>query len=136
MPSRIQLETELTGDVPRLSLDREQMKRVIINLVDNAIDAIEKKGRLSRIFRQGEILVRTAFLPELGIVRLEVEDNGTGIEPEISAQLFDPYTTTKDHGTGLGLTIVSQTVTDHQGFVRFSSREEGGAVFTIEIPVS
>ena len=52
-----------------------------------------------------------------------------------SSQLFDPYTTTKDHGTGLGLTIVSQTVTDHQGFVRFSSGEGGGAVFTIELPV-
>ena len=47
----------------------------------------------------------------------------------------DSYTTTKDHGTGLGLTIVSQTVTDHQGFVRFSSGEGGGAVFTIELPV-
>ena len=90
---------------------------------------------LSRLFRQGEISVRSRFLPDLGIVQAEVQDNGAGIDAEKSSQLFDPYTTTKDHGTGLGLTIVSQTVTDHQGFVRFSSGEGGGAVFTIELPV-
>ncbi len=136
MPSRIQLKTDLAQDIPPVSLDREQMKRMFINLVDNAIDAIEKKGRISRIFRQGEITVRTAFLPELSIAQVDIIDNGTGIDPEMSVQLFEPYSTTKDHGTGLGLTIASQTVTDHQGFVRFSNREEGGAVFTIELPVS
>ena len=135
LPSRIQLKTELGEDIPRISLDREQIKRVFINLIDNAIDAIEKKGHLSRLFRQGEIIVRSRFLPDLGIVQAEVQDNGAGIDAEKSSQLFDPYTTTKDHGTGLGLTIVSQTVTDHQGFVRFSSGEGGGAVFTIELPV-
>ena len=135
LPSRIQLKTELGDDIPRISLDREQIKRVFINLIDNAIDAIEKKGHLSRLFRQGEIMVRSRFLPDLGIVQAEVQDNGAGIDAEKSSQLFDPYTTTKDHGTGLGLTIVSQTVTDHQGFVRFSSGEGGGAVFTIELPV-
>ena len=135
LPSRIQLKTELGDDIPKISLDREQIKRVFINLIDNAIDAIEKKGHLSRLFRQGEIMVRSRFLPDLGIVQAEVQDNGAGIDAEKSSQLFDPYTTTKDHGTGLGLTIVSQTVTDHQGFVRFSSGEGGGAVFTIELPV-
>ena len=135
LPSRIQLKTELADDIPRIPIDREQMKRVFINLFDNAIDAIEKKGHLSRIFRQGEILVRSTFLPDLGIVQAEVQDNGVGIDAEKSSQLFDPYTTTKDHGTGLGLTIVSQTVTDHQGFVRFGSSDGGGAVFTIELPV-
>ena len=135
LPSRIQLKTELGDDIPRISLDREQIKRVFINLIDNAIDAIEKKGHLSRLFRQGEIMVRSRFLPDLGIVQAEVQDNGAGIDAEKSSQLFDPYTTTKDHGTGLGLTIVSQTVTDHQGFVRFSSGEGGGAIFTIELPV-
>ena len=108
----------------------------INQLTDNAISSIEKKGTLSRIFRQGEIIIRTRHVPDLNIVCLDVEDNGTGISPEISDQLFEPYTTTKQHGTGLGLTIVSQTISDHNGFTRFRNLDSGGVCFTIELPVT
>ena len=73
---------------------------------------------------------------DLNIIFLDIEDNGTGISAEISDQLFEPYTTTKEHGTGLGLTIVSQTISDHNGFTRFRNIESGGACFTIELPVN
>ena len=136
MPSRISLSTELSEALPQLPLDAEQIRRVVINLVDNAISSIEKKGTLSRIFRQGEIIVRTRHVPDLNIIFLDVEDNGTGISAEISDQLFEPYTTTKEHGTGLGLTIVSQTISDHNGFTRFRNLDSGGACFTIELPVT
>jgi two-component system nitrogen regulation sensor histidine kinase NtrY len=136
MPSRISLSTELSEALPQLPSNAEQIRRVIINLVDNAISSIEKKGTLSRIFRQGEIIVRTRHISDLNIIFLDVEDNGTGISAEISDQLFEPYTTTKEHGTGLGLTIVSQTISDHNGFTRFRNLDSGGVCFTIELPVA
>ena len=136
MPSRISLSIELSEALPQLPLDAEQIRRVVINLVDNAISSIEKKGVLSRIFHQGEIIVRSRHVPDLNIIFLDVEDNGTGISAEISDHLFEPYTTTKEHGTGLGLTIVSQTISDHNGFTRFRNLDSGGVCFTIELPVT
>ena len=136
LPARISLTTDLSDSLPQLPLDSEQIRRVIINLVDNSISSIEKKGTLSRIFNQGKIIIRTRHVPDLNIICMDVEDNGTGIAPEISDQLFEPYTTTKEHGTGLGLTIVSQTISDHNGFTRFRNLETGGVCFTIELPVN
>ncbi len=136
LPTRISLTTDFSKSLPQLPLDSEQMRRVIINLVDNSISSIEKKGTLSRIFNQGKIIIRTRHVPDLNIICMDVEDNGTGIAPEISDQLFEPYTTTKEHGTGLGLTIVSQTISDHNGFTRFRNLETGGVCFTIELPVN
>ena len=136
LPARISLTTDLSKSLPQLPLDSEQIRRVIINLVDNSISSIEKKGTLSRIFNQGKIIIRTRHVPDLNIICMDVEDNGTGIAPEISDQLFEPYTTTKVHGTGLGLTIVSQTISDHNGFTRFRNLETGGVCFTIELPVN
>ena len=136
LPARISLTTDLSESLPQLPLDSEQIRRVIINLVDNSISSIEKKGTLSRIFNQGKITIRTRHVPDLNIICMDVEDNGTGIAPEISDQLFEPYTTTKEHGTGLGLTIVSQTISDHNGFTRFRNLETGGVCFTIELPVN
>ncbi len=135
MPTRISIIAELADELPKIPLDSEQIRRVIINLVDNSISSIEKKGTLSRIFRQGEIIVRTRYNDELNIIFLDIEDNGTGISPEISDQLFEPYTTTKEHGTGLGLSIVRQTVADHNGYTRFQNLDSGGVCFTIELPV-
>ena len=105
------------------------------NLVDNSISSIEKKGTLSRIFRQGEIIIRTRYNQKLRVIFLDIEDNGTGISPEISDQLFEPYATTKEQGTGLGLSIVRQTIADHNGYTRFQNLEKGGVCFTIELPV-
>ncbi len=136
MPARIVLNTELTPSLPQLPLDGGQIRRVLINLIDNAISSIERKGKITRIFKQGEILVRTRYVPDLNIVSMDIQDNGTGITPEISDQLFEPYTTTKEQGTGLGLTIVSQTIADHNGFIRFRNLDTGGVCFTIELPVT
>ncbi len=136
LPARISLTTDLSESLPQLPLDSEQIRRVIINLVDNSISSIEKKGTLSRIFNQGKIIIRTRHVPDLNIICMDVEDNGTGIAPEISDQLFEPYTTTTEHGTGLGLTFVSQTFSDHNGFTRFRNLETGGVCFTIELPVN
>lgn len=135
LPGRIQLVTEFCDDMPALAIDPEQMKRVVVNLVDNAVASLENQGRLSRLLKQGAVVIRTSVAEELRIARIEVLDNGTGVEPEIIHRLFEPYATTKKDGTGLGLTIVHQTISDHNGFVRFRNLEDGGACFTIELPI-
>ncbi|MBF0280146.1 MAG: PAS domain-containing protein [SAR324 cluster bacterium] len=124
---RIRLITELDDQVPRFSLDREQMKRVFINLIDNAVAAIDGEG---------EIKISTAFDAELKMVRIEVADTGPGVPPEIRHRLFEPYTTTQKHGTGLGLSIVAQIISDHNGYIRQQNLESGGSCFSIELPVT
>jgi len=126
----IHFATELTEDLPELDLDREQIKRVILNLVDNAIGAVEEAGPGPR-----EIRVSTRLDRAIGKVRLEVSDTGTGIRPEDRGRLFQPGFSTKEHGTGIGLAIVSRIISDHSGYVRVRANEPRGARFIIELPL-
>ena len=113
------------GVIPPLELDREQMKRVVINLVDNAVAAVEGKG---------EIRLATSHDRFRGIVVLEVADNGCGLESESRARIFEPGFTLKRDGTGLGLTIVGEIIKDHRGYIRVRPNEPRGTKFIIEIP--
>jgi two-component system nitrogen regulation sensor histidine kinase NtrY len=117
---------EPENSIPVVDLDRDQMKRVLINLFDNAVDALEGRGRVD---------VRLSHDPALDTVRLEVADNGPGIPPEDKAHLFEPYFSTKKGGTGLGLAIVSAIVSDHNGYLRVRDNKPRGTVFSIELPV-
>jgi two-component system nitrogen regulation sensor histidine kinase NtrY len=114
-----------TVEVPPFRLDREQMKRVMINLLDNAIDAIEGEGQVE---------VALAYDRDRQMVRIEVADDGKGIPPEHRARLFEPYFSTKKHGTGLGLAIVSNIISDHNGSIRVQEREPKGTFFIVELP--
>ena len=113
-------------EIPLLELDREQIKRVIINLLDNAVAAVGENG---------EIRMATSHDPSRGVVYLEVADNGCGVAPEVRGRIFEPYFSTKKNGTGLGLTIVSQIIEDHRGYIRVRPNEPRGTKFTIEFPV-
>jgi two-component system nitrogen regulation sensor histidine kinase NtrY len=113
--------------VPVFNLDREQMKRVMINLLDNAIEAIDGEGK---------VVIGLDYDKVLGIVKIEVTDNGRGISPENKARLFEPYFSTKKQGTGLGLAIVNTIITDHNGFIRVQDNKPKGTKFIIELPVS
>jgi len=113
-------------DLPVLNIDRDQMKRVMINLIKNSLAAIE---------RDGEIKIQTSYDPKLEMVRLEVSDNGCGIPDEDKGRLFEPYYSTKKSGTGLGLTIVNAIVSDHNGYIRVRDNEPKGTTFLIELPV-
>ncbi len=115
------------GDLPPVELDREQIIRALINLLDNAVAAVGGKGRIE---------VSTAYDSSLGVVYLEVADNGCGISPEMKERIFEPYFSTKEEGTGLGLTIVSAIVSDHRGYIRMRQNEPRGTRFIIELPVS
>ena len=113
-------------ELPVLNIDRDQMKRVLINLIKNSTAAIE---------RDGEIKIQTSYNPKLQIVRLEVSDNGRGISEEDKGRLFEPYYSTKKSGTGLGLTIVNAIIADHNGYIRVRDNEPKGTTFLIELPV-
>ena len=114
------------GVIPPVELDREQIKRVLINLLDNAVAAVAEKG---------EIRLATSYDRSRAVVCLEVSDDGCGLAPDIKSKIFEPYFSTKENGTGLGLTIVSQIVEDHRGYVRVRPNEPRGTRFTIELPV-
>lgn len=113
-------------DVPIFKLDREQIKRVMINLLDNAVAAIPSKGRIS---------IKLFYDKALRIVRIEVADTGTGISHEDKERLFEPYFSTKRSGTGLGLAIVSRIISDHNGSIRVEDNKPRGTKFMIELPV-
>ena len=112
--------------IPPLELDRDQMKRALINLLDNAVAAVEERG---------EIRLATSHDRSRGVVCLEVADDGCGLASGVKPRIFEPYFSTKENGTGLGLTIVSQIVEDHQGYIRVRPNEPRGTRFTIELPV-
>lgn len=113
-------------EVPVFDLDREQIKRAMINLLENAIEAMNGHG---------EIVVDLRYDKVLQMVRIEVADNGKGITNEDKIRMFEPYFSTKKQGTGLGLAIVNTIVTDHNGFIRVQDNQPRGAKFIIELPV-
>jgi two-component system nitrogen regulation sensor histidine kinase NtrY len=101
------------------------MKRVLINLVDNAIEATGRKG---------SVVVSAEFDRALARVRLAVADDGPGIPPEDKDKLFVPHFSTKKRGSGLGLAIVSRIVQEHQGTIRVEDREPRGTRFVVDLP--
>jgi two-component system nitrogen regulation sensor histidine kinase NtrY len=121
----IVLERRLASDLPALRLDFDQMKRAVINLVDNAIEATEGRGRIQ---------LATEYDRGAGRVRLVVSDDGPGIAPDDRDQLFVPHFSTKKRGSGLGLAIVSRIVQEHLGTIRVENHEPRGARFVIELP--
>ena len=124
--AEVQIDLALDETVPQpLLLDQEQVKRVFINLFDNAIEAMDKKGRLS---------VRSTYDPVLRQVRVEVSDSGPGIPDDDREKLFLPHFSTKKKGAGLWLSIVNQIIKEHDGTVSVQNIPAGGAQFTIELP--
>jgi two-component system nitrogen regulation sensor histidine kinase NtrY len=114
------------NDLPVLNIDRDQMKRVMINLIKNSLAAIENGGK---------IRIQTSYNPQLQTVRLEVSDDGCGIPDEDKERLFEPYFSTKKTGTGLGLAIVNAIISDHRGYIRVRDNKPRGTTFLIELPV-
>jgi nitrogen fixation/metabolism regulation signal transduction histidine kinase len=120
---QLRVESRLSRD--RVQLDPEQIKRVLINLIDNALEACG---------RAGEIVV--GLSDTAGGVTIEVSDTGRGIPPRDREKLFLPDFTTKGRGTGLGLAIVSRIVADHNGTIRVEDNRPCGARFIIELPAA
>jgi two-component system nitrogen regulation sensor histidine kinase NtrY len=115
----------IPDELPVLNIDRDQMKRVMINLIKNSLAAIEDEGKIK---------IRTNYDSKLQIVRLEVSDDGRGIPDEDKGRLFEPYFSTRRSGTGLGLTIVNAIISDHNGYIRVRDNKPRGTTFLIELP--
>jgi len=122
----IDLLVELDEDLPSLNFDREQLKRVLVNLLDNAIQAMNHKGR---------VWLTTKYDTKQRRAVVSVADEGPGIAPEDQDKLFVPYFTRKKTGTGLGLAIVRRIITDHEGHIQAGHNHPRGAVFTFELPI-
>ncbi len=124
----IACELDLAPGLPRVACDRNQIQQVLVNLVQNAIQAVEDRGR---------IRVTTASGADDRLVRVSVADSGPGIPPELLPRIFDPFFTTKDSGTGLGLSICHGIVERHHGRIWAESpagTNGAGALFTVELP--
>jgi signal transduction histidine kinase len=115
----------------RIQVDAAQIKQVLINLVQNAVDSIGRDGTITLRARPDR---RPLAGPERDVIILEVADTGTGIPPEVAKRLFDPFFTTKDHGTGLGLSIAARIVEKHRGALQYQTQVNRGTTFGIVLP--
>ena len=130
---QIRFSFEPEGRLPIFEFDRDQIKRVMINLLDNAVAAVKPLGKQSE---QSTILIRTHYHTELQMAVVSVKDNGPGMTDEVKARVFEPYFSTKAEGTGLGLAIAKRIVNDHDGFIRVQSAPGEGTEFHIELPTA
>jgi two-component system, NtrC family, sensor kinase len=123
----VEISHDLAGDLPKIQADQSQIMQVLVNLIENSVDAMPAGGR---------VVVRSLNEPA-GMVTIEIEDNGTGIPPEDLKKLFTPFFTTKPigKGTGLGLPIVYGIVKMHRGQIVVRSEVNQGTKFIIQLPI-
>jgi nitrogen fixation/metabolism regulation signal transduction histidine kinase len=121
----VRVTRRFAGDLPPVSADPEQIRRVVQNVMDNAIEAMDRKG---------EISVETEHDAGHSLVRLVIADQGPGIPASEREKLFLPYYSTKRRGSGLGLAIVRRIVAEHGGSIDLSDNTPTGTRFAIELP--
>ena len=114
-------------DIPKLMIDPEQIRRVMVNLLDNAVAAVGGKT--------GRIEIRTSCGEDGKTARVDVVDNGCGIPTGYKAKMFEPYFSTKRSGTGLGLAIVNSIIEDHHGRVSVADNHPHGTIVTFDLPI-
>lgn len=120
----IDLITDLDEDIPTLNIDAKYLKQAFMNLIKNAIAAMPQGGMLR---------VATQRRGDQAVIR--VSDNGVGMSDEVLAKIFEPYFTTRDFGSGIGLTLVYKVIKEHIGDISVISKEGHGTTFTITLPV-
>ncbi len=115
------------SNMPKLNLDAEKIKRVMVNLLDNAVAAVNENGKIE---------IKTSYDKVYRRVKVQVIDNGCGIPLGDKMKLFEPYFSTKKSGTGLGLAIVSSIISDHNGTVSVRDNSPKGTIVTFDLPVA
>ncbi len=123
----VSVEKNLSGEIPPILLDVSLMQQVFVNLLINAVEAIQENGVIS---------IKSYVNPNRKSVGVEVADTGGGIRPDDMAKIFEPFFSTKNNGTGLGLAVSYGIVQKHGGNIQVSSRLGEGTRFTVEIPIS
>jgi two-component system nitrogen regulation sensor histidine kinase NtrY len=121
----VEIRPQFAASLPKVSVDPEQLRRVVINLVDNAIEAMDRRGAID---------VETCHDAAAGVVRIVVADNGPGIPQAERDKLFLPYYSTKQRGSGLGLAIVRRIVAEHGGRIDVTDNSPRGTRLAIELP--
>lgn len=127
--AQIQVKTSLDAKLPMVEMDSGQIQQVLLNLFVNAMQAMPHGG---------ELLVRTRLASDRKLgpcVKCSVEDSGPGIDPETMKRLYDPFYTTRQNGTGLGLFISNKLIKRHRGVIKVRNRPDGGCSFTISLPI-
>jgi len=123
---QLTITCRIAPDLPEFLFDAVQIKRVLINLLDNAVSVLGDGGAVA---------VSLGLSEKADQARLEVADNGPGIPDEVKLRIFEPYFSTRKSGTGLGLAIAHTIVSEHGGFIRAYDNEPVGAVFAVELPL-
>lgn len=126
VPAGIELDVEVEASLPKVHVDPDQVRQVVINLLSNAFDAAGKEGK---------ILVRGS-LPAEEMVELLVNDSGPGIDPSVRSRLFEPLVTTKTRGIGLGLSLCKRIIEYNGGTIRVGAGPLPGAAFVVRLPVA
>jgi nitrogen fixation/metabolism regulation signal transduction histidine kinase len=124
----VRIDLDLSGDLPKLQLDKDSISRILINLIKNSAESRQDKEEVN-------ILIQSRYIQSENIVRLTVTDNGNGIPENLLDKVFEPYTTTKSKGGGLGLAIVQNIVEQHEGQIFASNIKPHGARVTIEFSI-
>jgi two-component system, NtrC family, nitrogen regulation sensor histidine kinase NtrY len=124
----VKMETSLAANIPSAMLDSEQLRRVFVNLIDNASNA------LANLQGERTIRIATTYESAQNLLLAEVSDTGHGIRPADFKRLFQPYFSTRGGGTGLGLAIVQRIILEHGGRIRAEANHPRGARFVIELP--
>jgi two-component system nitrogen regulation sensor histidine kinase NtrY len=128
--SDVRLEIDLQGNLPPVMLDAEQMRRVLVNLIDNALEAFDAGQN------EKHICIKTSHDFARALLIVEITDNGRGISANDFSKLFQPYFSTKGRGTGLGLPIVQRIVQEHGGKIKVVANQPNGAKFIVELPTT
>jgi signal transduction histidine kinase len=121
----LQLEKTLAPQMEKICVDGNQMEQVFVNILINAVQATPENGFIT---------VKSAWLPDSRVVRIQIADTGCGISAKNLSKVFEPFFSTKEKGTGLGLAVSYGIVKGHGGHIRVSSQEGAGAEFTIDLP--
>jgi PAS domain S-box-containing protein len=123
----IEIDIELAPDLPRCYGDAHLVEQVVLNLIDNAVKAMEKKNGIKRLELRSYTKGQNIYL--------SISDTGTGIPISLREKIFDPFFTTESDGSGIGLAISLRILNDHRGAITVEGNERGGAKFTIELPI-
>ena len=123
----VEVQLDLEKQMPKTRVDLVQMEQVVLNLVRNAVDALNEAGCKPAI-------IRISTGEEQEMLTLTVEDNGPGVPEETVIRLFEPFFSTKQTGMGMGLSISETIVADHDGRITYAPSKLGGAAFTIWLP--
>jgi nitrogen fixation/metabolism regulation signal transduction histidine kinase len=126
--SGIKISTKLSKDLPAIKVDVNMMRQVLINLIQNAQDAMTNNTK--------NPIIQINTNKQKNYIALSIEDNGPGFSMDILKKAFEPYVTTKSHGTGLGLAIVKKIIEEHEGVITIENVKSGGAVINIQLPIS